>query len=300
MLKITAPLNDTALPGGTRTARAIHANPALKAAVTAHAPRYFELQERLQRLIDTARQVEPGPTDDTLTTLVLDALASGDGVPADFLRTVAATPHPEAVFERAANVLHGIAGALTFERDDQVAARLPQIRGHLADQLAKTIAAATKLLDAPADAEAAITAGRTEDYEQARELESRYEQIRAAQRAIWTRETAADTWWTVVGYIADPQAAWPDYLPWLNAGQRLLVETEGTGTLVTSPPWPDLTSAPALWWLARRPEARPWIPRTAEDYEQATLSLELASARSAQGARRTPTPRRAVAAPHIV
>lgn len=259
--------------------RSLGAAGPLTDALNAEAPHVLEIHQRIRTLTNSARALKPPRTDDYLAHQIATELEAGRGVPEDLLTTVAGTSDSQTALTRTVTLLQGVGQNLASERDEALRSASDALLGHLNQQLADLL---TDLPEsartAPPSAEAALDADRGADYKAHQAAAQQYAAIRSAQGrlagALWGRETvsAANPWWSHVGYIGDPVAAWPDYLEWKRKGHV----TDEHGARRFDTPWPDLSDAEAFDWLLRHPEAKPWIP-TRQQYDALVHELGMAT-----------------------
>lgn len=260
-------------------------------------PEWTATRDQLATLPTYRRTVPVGQAEAVVDQLVLDALASGAALDDANLTAHAARAHAEAQGALlVAQAVHRIREQLTNSLDDALTAGRDRILAHLNGQLQGVLSEARNVLDRLGgirDAEQAIDGGMLDVLRTWRRLVALHGQVRNAQRIIVGSSDSLGRPFRdrVLAHVAEPAAGDGDYYARL-IGCRVIDGDD------TRPPLPaswadDWTSEAGLEWCAQHPNARPWVPTTAE-LDAAELRIEGHRVRLTRELGRMPLTRRAL------
>ena len=269
------------------------------------------LTDAAAHLAHVRAQVEsltaPDGTSDVMAELVA-VLRSGGDLPQDaaqrYQSAREAFPAHLALVGELSQVVHAAEDDYLAHVVHGLSAMLGQLRTRLADVLARA-AEVLPAVDGITSAQAAIDAGKVEQWQTLADLRAEHRHVRDAQRALLDLLEGDDgalltQEWDTACVVAAPQT-WEHWQTWQDHGGILDRSRDELTPLDL--PWSSKNPDAALSWLVAHPEARPTVPsikdalRRAEDEQQRKEKQRLQKQSGIPGledpvlARRTPAGR---------
>lgn len=254
----------TTILGGTtgRLATIHRSNGALGEALTS-LTEWRDLREQYDSIDRMAPVARMGSADQRVSELLADQLASGKPDTPALVKAAAKVAAEQQAADTVTAAVNRARADLADSLDSVVSNSAASLFQHLDGQLQDLLTEACEVYGDLAHvrtADAAIDAGKTEQWKRLPDLESRYASIRAGQSRLFAlveshgrHLRSLDLAW-----MASPDAADPDYVP-RRVGKR--IDTGDGATRNPRPaPWPEPWSEDALRWFANNPGAGAWVP----------------------------------------
>lgn len=233
-------------------------------------PEFYEMQERIEALVAAAATIPPPDTGANAMSGVLSALAEG-AMPsgADLVAFVAGDVEALARWNRAHEVLTAALNTCKRQQDDALLAARDRIVGAL-DKAAKETMSALRghplTKKGATTAEAAISAGLSDQWADYQRLRATYMEVHAVLRdfaasGIADLEIGVLDSHAVMEHVPFPDAIWPLYTAWKRFGPN---RQTTDGNHIGRPPWPDPKEPAFVTWLIANPSVEVWIPTSAQ------------------------------------
>lgn len=268
------------LPGNSEL-KPIHSNDLLRPVLSTN-PAWSSAVEQLLALQQQA-QTKPTRTGlpvDFLAADIAAALRAGEPIPDDLARRGADLLREAEGRQIAVAAVAAVEAQLVAAMDTAVRGRGDALLAHLNARLSEVTGAVRVMAAAPGglgalrSAEAAVDAGRVEDYQRLRSFESLNRGIRQTQRFVLDRVCGVTPEWAEAVVVANIVEVFPNWAPWRSHGY--LVRRIGGQSVPIEAPWPtgtgqrsqiDPDGVEMLTWAAEA-GARLWVPTVAQLEEQ--------------------------------
>ena len=260
--KATKPMLITRNTENALAIDSVLANPVVGPLVADLVPEAADLKAQAQRLIREAGSIQPVVEQDA-TAPIRAALESGKPLP-DLVETLGELGREAIRFNTTRTALNGILDDIEGRRAALCISASGPILAALTGRLEAIVADyRTNPARSISDAQEAIEAGLTKQWQQLADLEATYASARAGYLLVarnFVGGALADEAHNLPLHatLANPHEVWADWPLYATAGR----DRDG---YTTRPPWPNPTDHRAfLRWLGANPTAKPWAPSMAQ------------------------------------